>query len=158
LAKSRTERLTRRKLYEINSIGIRRKIKGRGHPEGINNPKKYAIPCLRIINVSKVTKIDNATQKVNIKLLVPVSEYGSIPIKLLMKTKLKILDTLTNNSPLPSTSFPRLAIKRGATTSSTKSDSSSSNKKSSSSSSSDPPKRKNAKKKDTKFSSKDKIK
>jgi hypothetical protein len=103
--------------------------------------------------VNNDTKIDKATQNVNIKLLVPVSEYGSIPIKLFINTKLKTLDTLTSNSPLPSTSLPKLAIKREATISSTKSASSSSKIKSSSSSCSDPPKRKKARTKDTKFSS-----
>jgi len=77
---------------------------------------------------------------------------------LLIKTKLKIFDTFTRSSPLPSTSFPRLAKNKGATTSSTKSASSSSNKKSSSSSSSEPPKRKKANKKEIKFSSKNKEK
>jgi len=136
LAKSRTERLTNLKVYEINSIGIRRKSNGNGHPAGINKRKKNASPCLRNIIVCNDTKIANATQKVNIKLLVPVSEYGNIPIKLLMNTKPKMLDTLTRSSPFPSTSFPRLAKKSGATTSSIKSDSSSSKMKSSSSSSS----------------------
>lgn len=39
-ANRRTARLTRRKLYDRNSIGIRRKISGSGHPEGINRLKK----------------------------------------------------------------------------------------------------------------------
>jgi hypothetical protein len=77
---------------------------------------------------------------------------------LLINTKLKIFETLIRSSPLPSTSLPRLAKNKGATTSSIKSDSSSSNKKSSSSSSSEPPKRKNANKKEIKFSSKNKEK
>jgi len=35
-AKSRTERLTTRKVYEINSIGTRRKSRGSGQPAGLN--------------------------------------------------------------------------------------------------------------------------
>jgi len=125
---------------------------GSGQPAGINKLKKYSIPCLRIIKVNKETNIDNATQKVKIKLLVPVSEYGNIPIKLFIKTKLKILETLTKSSPLPSTSLPKFAINNDATISSAKSASSDSNKKSSSSSCSEPPNKKNARTNEIKFS------
>jgi len=49
LAKSRTERLTTLKVYEINSIGIKRKSNAKGAPDGIKRLKKYATPCLRNI-------------------------------------------------------------------------------------------------------------
>ena len=39
-AKRRTDKLTNLKLYEINSIGIKTKIKGNGHPDGMKRPKK----------------------------------------------------------------------------------------------------------------------
>jgi len=100
-----------------------------------------------------LTKTDRATQNVRIRLLLPVSEYGSIPIRLFVRTKLNAAHTLRKRGPFPSTSFPRFATKRDATISSTKSDSSSSRIKSSSSSSSAPLKRKNAARNEIKFSS-----
>ena len=39
-ANKRTDKLTKRKLYEINSIGIINKLNKIGHPEGINKFKK----------------------------------------------------------------------------------------------------------------------
>ena len=39
-ANKRTERLTKRKLYEITSIGIISKLNSIGHPGGINKFKK----------------------------------------------------------------------------------------------------------------------
>lgn len=39
-AKRRTDKLTKRKLYEINSIGINKKVNHKGHPVGINKPNK----------------------------------------------------------------------------------------------------------------------
>lgn len=39
-AKSRTERLTNRKVYEINSIGTKINIKGTGDPDGKKRLKK----------------------------------------------------------------------------------------------------------------------
>jgi len=95
----------------------------------------------------------NATQKVNNKLLVAVSEYGIIPIKLHVSTNPKIVHTFKNKAPLSSTFFPILTIKSGATTSSMKVLSSCSKIKSSSSSSSEPPSKKNPAKNVIKVSS-----
>jgi hypothetical protein len=102
------------------------------------------------INVNKLPKTAKATQNVKIKLLVPVSEYGNIPIKLLINTKLKIEHTFKKSAPFCSISVPRLEIKSGATTSSTNPPSSSSNTYSSAPTSSNNNK---APKNDTIFSS-----
>jgi hypothetical protein len=107
----------------------------------------------RIIKYNKDPKIVKATQNVNNKLLVAVSEYGIIPIKLHVNTNPKIVHTFKNKAPLSSTFLPIFTINKGATTSSIKVLSSCSKIKSSSSSSSEPPNKKNPAKNVIKVSS-----
>ena len=54
LAKSRTDKLTTRITFEINSIPINRKYKAKGAPAGKNNERAWK-PCSR--NKIQVTPI-----------------------------------------------------------------------------------------------------
>ncbi len=69
---------------------MRRKRRGNGTPAGLKRRKRYPIPCLRSLTATILAKTAIETQRVSPRLLVAVSEYGIIPIRLLTATKPKI--------------------------------------------------------------------